>query len=168
LNGHAIDGPLVFTVRGVGGHDAIAINAMGVNIAAGALFGTFVNDNLFPTAPSGTVYFVMNWSGVKNGDFRVQCDGRAYSDVAFGLTADFLGSPSLVALPGHFSGRGFGSRPGDLYFTGGPDDNDLAMLLYGGLLHPTGDLYGGTGMNFANHTANVNTHGAFIQNKIAS
>jgi hypothetical protein len=167
LNGHAIKaGSLAFVIEdNSGGNDAIAINATGVNIAAGAAFGTFVLENRLVPGSNGTVYFVMNWSGVNSGDFLVQGDASAYSDVALGLMADFLGAPAFGTLPGK-AGGGSGSGPDDLSFIGGFGQNDLAMLLHGAaFLHPTGDLYGGTGQNFCNRTANVRTHGNFIQNR---
>jgi hypothetical protein len=167
LNGHELTaGTLSFDVSGTGGYDNIVINATNFDIAAGTLFSTRVSDG---SLPGGNTYFVMNWSGVKRGAFKVLADAGADSSAAFGLTADFLGASPLRAVSGRAIASG--AAPGDLAFYGGSGDNDLAMLLHSpGGLSLTGDIYGGPRVpgqdtrNFCRRTANVKVHGTFLQN----
>jgi hypothetical protein len=163
LASHAVRaGALSFAVYGGGGDDAVAIEANSVDIAAGAKLSATVNDTSAPG--NGRTDFSMDWSGVKRGLLQVY--GQSGNDAAadFGLFATFEGASPLRSL----AGRGaFGAAPGDLAFAGGTGNNDLVMLLHSpGGLPLTGDLYGGSGENFGQQTANVKVHGFFSQDFI--
>jgi hypothetical protein len=67
---------------------------------------------------------------------------------------------TLTLLSGRRGTAAFGTRPGDLAFSGGDGDNNLQMLLFSpGGLSLTGDIYAGPGTNSCFRTAKVKDHG---------
>jgi hypothetical protein len=157
MHGHALkSGPVYFQFFGNG---TTTVNATNVNIGPLVLFAVLADGD--PVATAGNINFSMDYSGFNSGVLQVHGNGDDHDGGTFRLDATFLGSPlSRSILPGRRGTAAFGTRPGDLAFTGGEGDNDLQMLLFSpGGLSLTGDVYPGPGTNSCFRTANVKDHG---------
>jgi hypothetical protein len=161
LHGHALKaGPVEFWCFGSPGSDVMTVNATNVNIGPLVLFEVLVDGNKWGTG-AGAINFSMTYSGVNSGVLQVHGSADADTQVNFGLNATFLGAPPpRFTIPGHRGTAAFGTRPGDLAFSGGDGNNNLDMLLFSpDGLSLTGDVYPGPGINSCFRTANVKDHG---------
>jgi hypothetical protein len=165
--GHALLQSVLVDVLGGSGHDAVSVNAAGVDIGAFAQFRVAVSGQTTGEA-GGVLDFNMNYSGTNRGALRVYGQAGQYARADLQLDATFLGSPSKSGsrFLNLFSPRG--ASPGDLALWGGTGDTSMEMLLSSpGGLPLTGDVYSGadvpiyggmTGENSCFRTANVKSH----------
>jgi hypothetical protein len=170
--GHALLASVLVDVRGGSGHDAVSVNATGVDIGALVDFRVAVSGQLTGEA-GGILDFNMAYSGTNRGALQVSGQAGAYAQARLQLEATFLGtaSTSTSRLSPIFLNHPHGVGPGDLALWGGIGDTSMEMLLSSpGGLPLTGDVYSGadapfflyggmTGENSCFRTANVRSHG---------
>jgi hypothetical protein len=162
--GHALSQSVLVYVTGGSGHDAVSVNATGVDIGAFAQFRVFVSSEY--NEAGGTLNFTMDYSGVNRGALQVYGRGGQYAQANLQLDATFLGTPSTSRFgPARFFGPR-GASPGDLALYGGTGDTNMDMLLFSpsglpltGDVYSGGDVYSMTGENSCFRTANVKSHG---------